>query len=190
MDLEACQRDFYRKPNDAVLRNLEKDLLQEYIQARKIEEESYRQKDRVEWLKSGDQNSQFFFRSLNSRRNRKKLYSITKQDGVKVQDPDGVKSEVLDFYTNLLVICFFNCFNLINRMPTALLQLKSPYEALFNTKPNYEKLRIFGCVCYVYDSRPGRSKLDPKSIRCIFLGYSRSQKGYRCYSSVLRICLC
>jgi hypothetical protein len=38
----------------------------------------------------------------------------------------------------------------------------------------------------VYDNRPGRTKLDPKSLRCIFVGYSDTQKGYRCYSPTLR----
>ena len=30
------------------------------------------------------------------------------------------------------------------------------------------------------------SKLDPKSLKCIFLDYSRVQKGYRCYCPSLR----
>ena len=30
------------------------------------------------------------------------------------------------------------------------------------------------------------SKLHPKSLKCIFLGYSQVQKGHRCYCSSLR----
>ena len=33
---------------------------------------------------------------------------------------------------------------------------------------------------------PQVSKHDPKSLKCIFLGYSRVQKGSRCYSPTLR----
>ncbi|GJX52732.1 hypothetical protein Tco_0281101 [Tanacetum coccineum] len=34
--------------------------------------------------------------------------------------------------------------------------------------PNYEMLRIFGCVAYSYVNQ---GKLKPRAIKCIFLGY-------------------
>ena len=46
--------------------------------------------------------------------------------------------------------------------------------------------RIFWCTCFVRNVRPHVSKLDPKSLKCIFLGYSRVQKGYKCYCPSLR----
>ncbi|XP_076949068.1 uncharacterized protein LOC143621587 [Bidens hawaiensis] len=45
--------------------------------------------------------------------------------------------------------------------------------------------KVFGCVAYVHDHRPTVTKLDPRAILCVFLGYSRVQKGYRCYSPSL-----
>ena len=36
------------------------------------------------------------------------------------------------------------------------------------------------------DVHPQVSKLDPKSLKRIFVGYSRVQKGYRCYCPTLR----
>ncbi|GKG00913.1 retrovirus-related pol polyprotein from transposon TNT 1-94, partial [Tanacetum coccineum] len=35
------------------------------------------------------------------------------------------------------------------------------------------------------DTQPNITKLDPKSLKSIFLRYSRIQKGYRCYSPQL-----
>ena len=37
-------------------------------------------------------------------------------------------------------------------------------------------------MAFVHISAQNRSKLDPKSAKCIFLGYSSNQKGYKCYS--------
>ena len=64
------------------------------------------------------------------------------------------------------------------QIPYTVLSLDAP---LFHLPP-----KIFGCVCYVHILGPGSDKLDPRSIKCVFLGYSHTQKGYRCYSPTLR----
>lgn len=45
--------------------------------------------------------------------------------------------------------------------------------------------KIFGCSYFVRDSRPRIKKLDMKSLKCVFLGYSWLHKGYRCSSPTL-----
>jgi hypothetical protein len=70
---------------------------------------------------------------------------------------------------------------LINRLPTPLLDNVSPLEKLHGYPPKYNLLKIFGCTCYVLLPKTEYSKLDAKSVKCIFLGYSETQKGYRCY---------
>ena len=73
------------------------------------------------------------------------------------------------------------CF-LINRMPSSVLNWDTPYHILFPNKPLFPiEPQIFGCTCFVRYVHPQVSKLDHKSLKCIFLGYSRVQKGYRCY---------
>lgn len=47
-------------------------------------------------------------------------------------------------------------------------------------------LRLFGCTCYVHIQATHRDKLEPKAVKCAFMGYSSSQKGYKCYNSHTR----
>lgn len=55
----------------------------------------------------------------------------------------------------------------------------TPYFAWHQTKPDVSNLRVFGCVAFVHVPASERQKLDPKSVKCIFLGYSLTQKAYR-----------
>ena len=68
-----------------------------------------------------------------------------------------------------------------NRCPTSTLVNKTPYEALYNCKPNVKHFRVFGCICFSHISKDDRLKLDKKSKKCIFLGYDSNIKGYRLY---------
>ena len=52
-----------------------------------------------------------------------------------------------------------------------------PTRSLFYLPP-----RVFDCVCFVHILTPGQDKLSAKATKCVFLGYSRLQRGYRCYS--------
>lgn len=74
---------------------------------------------------------------------------------------------------------------LTNRLPTKSLDFKTPLATLrsFYPIPSSHSLspRIFGCVVYVHLPSRVRTKLEPRAVKCIFLGYRVSQKGYRCY---------
>ena len=64
-------------------------------------------------------------------------------------------------------------YHLINRMPSIVLGGQILYIVLSLDAPLFHLPRkIFGCVCYVHILGPGSDKLDPRSIKCVFLGYS------------------
>lgn len=70
---------------------------------------------------------------------------------------------------------------LINRSTnTASLEV-TPYEKGFKVKTRMEHLRVFGSQGYARIDDVKRTKLEPKSFRCTFLGYAENDKGYRVY---------
>jgi hypothetical protein len=57
---------------------------------------------------------------------------------------------------------------------------KTPYELMYGNKPHVHRLRVFGCDTYAYVADAG--KIDHKSIKCIFIGYSLNREnGYKLY---------
>ena len=45
---------------------------------------------------------------------------------------------------------------------------------------------VFGAIVYMHIRDKKRKKLDPKSKKCILIGYSLEQKGYKCYNTSTR----
>ncbi|GBL78237.1 Retrovirus-related Pol polyprotein from transposon TNT 1-94 [Araneus ventricosus] len=71
-----------------------------------------------------------------------------------------------------------------NRIPCTSINDRIPYELKYSTKPDLSKIRIFGCDAYVKVADTQRRKLDPKSKKMIFIGYS--SMGYRVMDPVTR----
>lgn len=74
---------------------------------------------------------------------------------------------------------------LINRLPSQVLNWESPYFRLYHEHPNYLDLHTFGCVCFVHLPPHERHKLSAQSVKCAFMGYNVSHKGYVCYDPCL-----
>jgi hypothetical protein len=64
--------------------------------------------------------------------------------------------------------------------------MKSPCELLFGENKFPVTPKVFGCTCFVRDHRPTVSKLDPKAVKCIFIGYPPGQQGYKCWNPIDR----
>ncbi|MCO5600651.1 hypothetical protein L7F22_054766 [Adiantum nelumboides] len=73
--------------------------------------------------------------------------------------------------------------HLNNRSLSKVLDGGVPEEAWTGKPPSYAHLRVFGYEAYVYVPKEQRNKLDPKSRKCIFVGYGDSGKmGYRLWN--------
>ncbi|GKE05777.1 ribonuclease H-like domain-containing protein [Tanacetum coccineum] len=68
--------------------------------------------------------------------------------------------------------------HLLNVLPSTAINNEIPFAKLYNKKPTYDHLRVFGCLCYphiFFDH-----KLQPRSTAYVFLGYPDLHRGYRC----------
>lgn len=71
---------------------------------------------------------------------------------------------------------------LINKHPTSALNGQIPDELWFNKKVSLNHLRVFGCEAYAHIPKQKRkSKLDPRSKKCILVGYDSFDRSYRLY---------
>nr|CAH65740.1 OSIGBa0127D24.3 [Oryza sativa] len=65
---------------------------------------------------------------------------------------------------------------LINRSPSYAIDKKTPIEVWSSSPAKYSDLRVFSCTAYAHVDN---GKLEPRAIKCIFLGYPSGVKGYK-----------
>src|SRR3954468_18008392 len=66
----------------------------------------------------------------------------------------------------------------LNRTPSKSVET-TPYELWFGKKPKLSFLKVWGCDAYVKKLQP--EKLEPKSEKCVFIGYPKETVGYTFY---------
>ena len=66
----------------------------------------------------------------------------------------------------------------LNRAPSKSVEM-TLYELWFSKKPKLSFLKVWGCDAYVKKLQP--DKLEPKSEKCVFIGYPKETVGYTFY---------
>src|SRR6266480_4019752 len=66
----------------------------------------------------------------------------------------------------------------LNRVPSKSVET-APYELWFGNKPKLSFHKVWGCDTYVKRVQP--DKLEPKSEKCVFIGYPKETVGYTFY---------
>ncbi|KAF5780569.1 putative RNA-directed DNA polymerase [Helianthus annuus] len=77
--------------------------------------------------------------------------------------------------------CVLTAAYIINRLPSKTIGDKTPYEILHNQKPEYDHMKVFGCLTYFWSIETKGDKFEVRGRLGIFLGYPQGTKGYKIF---------
>ena len=87
------------------------------------------------------------------------------------------------FWDHALLLATF----LINRLPSFILDWKTPYEILYNKPPDYSVLCCFRCLCYATDIQPHKDKFSPQLTNVFSLVFNIVSRHINCMTSTLML---
>ena len=70
----------------------------------------------------------------------------------------------------------------LNRVLIRPILNKTSYELFYNRIPKVSYFKIFGCKCFILNTRDALDKFDARSNEDIFVGYSTHSKAYRIFN--------
>ena len=71
---------------------------------------------------------------------------------------------------------------ILNRVLLRPILNKTPFDLWFCKTPQISYFKVFGCKCFILNTKDNLDKFDPESDKGIFLGYSSRSKAYRIYN--------
>lgn len=80
--------------------------------------------------------------------------------------------------------CILTATFIINRLPSPILQNKSPFSILYNAPIDYSQFKVFGSLCFASTLPSSRTKFHPRARTCVFMGYPPGINGYKVYDIV------
>ena len=86
----------------AGLVQIEKRLTSDLYELMQAEESFYKQKSRVQWLKEGDSNTGFFFKTVAARQHRNAITNLTDASGNKISSAPQLATEVVGYFQSLI----------------------------------------------------------------------------------------
>nr|GEV82208.1 zinc finger, CCHC-type [Tanacetum cinerariifolium] len=84
-----------------------------------------------------------------------------------------------NFLKNLWGEALLTTRHVSNRITAKKLKV-SPYEIWKGRKPNISYFGVCGCLAYYKVPLPHTSKLVPRGLKSVFVGYTKHSKSYRC----------
>ena len=82
--------------------------------------------------------------------------------------------------------CVATATYIINRIPSPILNHQTPFYKLYQQKPDYSIMIVFGSLCYTSTLPSTRHKFTPRAHPCVFIGYPKGYKGYKVYNLVTK----
>jgi len=100
-----------------------------------------------------------------------KIYIVEKKHGnlLNVARALMIQSYLPKIYWSYSVI---RVAHIINMLPTHVLNDFSPHE-IYKAPPDFNRLKVFGSLCYASTLSTNKSKFDLRASKCVFIGFKK-----------------
>lgn len=75
--------------------------------------------------------------------------------------------------------CILTATYIVNKLPSKVINFRTPFEIIFGHKLEYDHMRIFGFLEYVRNTNTKGDKFEVRGRPIVFIGYPQGKKGIK-----------
>nr|GEX83657.1 ribonuclease H-like domain-containing protein [Tanacetum cinerariifolium] len=107
------------------------------------------------------------------------------QKAKQIREPFPLSKNKSTFFGQLIHLDVWGPYRMVNkegfRLPSSVLNGKSPFYLVYGKEPNLSHLRSFGCLCYAGIIKES-DKFSSRSEKCVLIGYVGGKKACKLFS--------